>query len=636
MTIVLPFVAAALVLGRVVAQTTPSREYDYVIVGSGPGGGSLAANLAATGHSVFLIEAGGDSSQNIRERLPPLSAAAAENPPHSWQFFVEHFQNQTQARRDSKYTYFQSNGSYYTGLNPPPGSRPAGLLYPRGATLGGSSQVNAMNYAWAPDSEWDYIANLTGDPSWGHRHMRRHFMGVENCTYVPRGTPGHGFDGYLESSQLASRINLHSDVGNQYIAALFHATENITINSTADMTRLFRRDINRIDNNRYARNTMFEVPRAVSLTTGGRSSLATYINRVITARFPLTLSTHSLATRIILDQSRGRPKAVGVEYLVGEGLYSADARYNVSRTAERRTVRARKEVIVSAGTFNTPQILKLSGIGPREELEALGIPVAVDLPAVGNYMQDNYEAPVTFRSNVPWMNITGWPCTMTFNASDPCFVQFVNGTGNETLSPYSSFVGSFTLTYRSNASWNQDADLFFLSSAGSSNPGFFPGYSNRRIDPHYWSTAIVKMQTGNPSGTVRLRSLDPRQAPIINFNYFAQQEERDLQALAEGVRLLVNSNDRLGVNSTVVRPDMNNLKQSIKDDAFSHHAVSTCRMGPRGHRDYCVDSKFRVNGVNSLRVVDASVFPRMPGAMPNTPTFTISRKAFEAIVSDNW
>ena len=163
---------------------------------------------------------------------------------------------------------------------------------------------------------------------------------------------------------------------------MFQATENITINSTEEIGRLLLRDINRLDNDRYARNTMFEVPRAISLTTGGRSSLATYINRVIAARYPLTLSTHSLATRILFEQRRGKPEAVGVEYLVGEGLYSADSRYNASRTAERRTVRARKEVIISGGTFNTPQILKLSGIGPRRELEALGIPVVVDLPAV--------------------------------------------------------------------------------------------------------------------------------------------------------------------------------------------------------------------------------------------------------------
>jgi choline dehydrogenase len=96
----------------------------------------------------------------------------------------------------------------------------------------------------------------------------------------------------------------------------------------------------------------------------------------------LTLSLHSLATKIVFDDCDGKPKAIGVEYMVGEGLYSVDGRYNASQKGEMRTVKAKKEVIVAGGTFNTPQILKLSGIGPREELEALDIPVVVDLPAV--------------------------------------------------------------------------------------------------------------------------------------------------------------------------------------------------------------------------------------------------------------
>lgn len=75
------------------------------------------------------------------------------------------------------------------------------MLYPRGATLGGSSQVNAMNFAWAPDNEWDYIANLTGDDTWSHENMRRHLNDLENCTYVPVGTPGHGYEGYIEVSR---------------------------------------------------------------------------------------------------------------------------------------------------------------------------------------------------------------------------------------------------------------------------------------------------------------------------------------------------------------------------------------------------------------------------------------------------
>ncbi len=101
-------------------------------------------------------------------------------------------------------------------------------------------------------------------------------------------------------------------------------------------------------------------------------------------KYPLTLSTHSLATRVLFHNTAGsqKPRAYGVEYLVGEALYSGDDRYNASETGELRTVTASREVIVAGGAFNTPQILKLSGVGPRAELEKLEIPVVVDLPAV--------------------------------------------------------------------------------------------------------------------------------------------------------------------------------------------------------------------------------------------------------------
>jgi choline dehydrogenase len=85
-----------------------------------------------------------------------------------------------------------------------------GLLYPRGATLGGSAQVNAMNFAWAPDNEWDYIAELTGDASYNHEQMRQYLVELENATYVPEGTPGHGFDGYLTVRYI---LMYHDDAG---------------------------------------------------------------------------------------------------------------------------------------------------------------------------------------------------------------------------------------------------------------------------------------------------------------------------------------------------------------------------------------------------------------------------------------
>jgi len=111
----------------------------------------------------------------------------------------------------------------------------------------------------------------------------------------------------------------------------------------------------------------------------------------IASGYPLTLRTHSLATRVLFKHGEGEdsknvdPTAYGVEYIIGESLYAADQRYDPEQRGELRTVTAQKEVILSAGAFNTPQLLKLSGVGPREELEQWDIPVVVDLPGVVGY-----------------------------------------------------------------------------------------------------------------------------------------------------------------------------------------------------------------------------------------------------------
>lgn len=168
-----------------------------------------------------------------------------------------------------------------------------------------------------------------------------------------------------------------------FYTQMFDEVEGIAVNGTADMARLFRRDINGIDSDRYHPMISGRM-NAINPTTGTRSGVAEHLNNVVAAGYPLKISLHSLASKILFEETEGEgtPKAVGVEYLSGEGLYSAGQQYNESQEAEVKTVRAKKEVIVSAGSFNTPQLLKLSGIGPAEELEEHGIPVVLDMPAV--------------------------------------------------------------------------------------------------------------------------------------------------------------------------------------------------------------------------------------------------------------
>ena len=159
--IVLPILAiiAGYTLASPTGQTIVTDTYDYIIVGSGPGGGPLAANLAKANFSVLLVEAGDLST--------PTKDPGQYPPQITWDFFVKKYADEARQLKFSHLTWRLTNGSYWVGRdNPPPGARLLGVYYPRGATVGGSSMINAMAALLPSDSDWNYIANITDDPSW--------------------------------------------------------------------------------------------------------------------------------------------------------------------------------------------------------------------------------------------------------------------------------------------------------------------------------------------------------------------------------------------------------------------------------------------------------------------------------------
>lgn len=140
--------------------------YDYIVVGSGPGGGPIASNLAKAGHSVLLVEAGDDQSNNPTSEVAALFFLPYQDETMRWDFFVKNYANDTRNLQHNHLVHKRTDGTFYVGNSPPPGATRLGIHYPRGGTLGGSSAVNAMSAILPSDSDWSIVMALTGDTTW--------------------------------------------------------------------------------------------------------------------------------------------------------------------------------------------------------------------------------------------------------------------------------------------------------------------------------------------------------------------------------------------------------------------------------------------------------------------------------------
>jgi choline dehydrogenase len=559
----------------------------------------VAANLAEAGYRVLLLEAGPPHGNPNYYRTPALSLRAAEDPAISWDFFVRHY-TETAAHGDA---FLPDKG---------------GVFYPRSSTLGGCTAHHAMVTSYPAHSDWEHIRRLTGDEEWDPERMWGHWERVRGWQPIENILP----PAVLKDLPLAAVIA-------SFLAeTAFLPPGNVAVGTDPNA---------RINVDRMAQG-FAPIPQATrgGVRVGPRERLL-----AVASRHPsrLSIATGALVERIVLEKDpRGRKRAVAVKYLAGEHLYAASPLYRRTTRAERkrlrRTVRVRKEVIVAGGAFNSPQILMLSGIGPRRHLEQHGIDVKVNLPGVGSNLQDNVEAVAIDEYDQEWAALAD--CGEVDDHNDPCFERWNNASDKSgELYSANGFIGGIKRRY----SKGPPGPELGIGGTPTYFKYFQPGYS--RIagarPRHFFTWLLLKAHPGDRAGTVRLRSKDPTKRPRVNKRSLGDNRggAYEIAALIEALQTARQISSRIPFPHREIFPGSGaDLEQHIRRNQFGHHASCSNPIGADGDRMAVLDGQLRVRGTRNVRVVDASSFPRIPAYLPWAPTAILSEKASQDILAD--
>lgn len=586
------------------------HPHDYVVVGSGAGGGPVAARLARAGCRVLLLEAGSDVGGRLEYQVPAMHALSTEHEATAWSFFVGHHADPAIDREDSK-------------------STDAGILYPRGSALGGSTAVNALVTIRPSPSDWNRLAELTQDAGFRAVPMDRYYARVREWLDVELPSPElAAADPKISDYLMAAATAFAEDEGAPTIDGLPEDTRG-----AGALHSLLAHDIN--DALADGETTgLFRLPLATK--AGRRNGTRERLVDTAAAGYPLEIRTGAFVTRVLFE-SLATPTAVGVEYHVGHKLYAASIG---ARGASEgvQVAYANREVILAAGAFNSPQLLMLSGVGDPEHLDAMGIDVVAARPGVGRNLQDRNEVAVVTEFDEPIDTVA--PCDLgASRADDPCLAAWAEGHG---VYQTTGFLG--TVLKRSSPDVAL-ADLQVFATPGDAR-GYYPGYSNDALaQDDRFSWLVLKAHTENRDGRVRLVSSDPFVRPDIRFNYFDESDplaDPDLAAIVEGVKfvrsiidVMREAYDEDALVEIWPGPEVSTdraIAEWARRETWGHHASCSNKMGLADDPMAVVDPAFRVIGVDRLRVVDASVFPEIPGTFIAVPTFMLSERAADVIL----
>ena len=461
---------------------------------------------------------------------------------------------------------------------PQPGLNGRRGYQPRGKVLGGSSSINAMCYVRGQRSDYDHWA-AEGNPGWGFDDLLPFFKRSE---HNERGTDAfHGTGGPLNVMDLRSP--------NRFGPVFIEAARQAGHPLNDDFNGATQEGVGRYQ---------------VTHKAGERHSAAKGYLTPVLGRANLTVMTNAHTTRVLIENRR----AVGVEVRVGREL---------------RQLKADREVLLSAGALQSPQLLMLSGIGPGAHLQQHGIAVAHDLPGVGANLHDHVD--VVQVVNAPQLtDLFGLSFTGAVNAVKGIVEWRRSRSG--LLTTNFAEAGGFIKSRPDLA--QPDLQLHFVI-------GKLVDHGRTTVFGHGYSCHVCLLKPDS-RGSLALASKDPFASPLIDPNFLAAREDLDrlvtgfkqMRRILQQPALAGYRGQELPASAGAVSDAQ--IEQFIRDHADTiYHPVGSCRMGP-GAMDV-VDAQLRVHGVQGLRVVDASIMPRIVSGNTNAPVIAIAEKAADLI-----
>ena len=472
------------------------------------------------------------------------------------------------------------------------------MYQPRGKTLGGCSSTNAMAYVRGNRADYDEWAAL-GNQSWGYENVLPYFIRSEhNEQYDQLDSHYHGSQGPLN---VTYATHFQTPLAGTFVNACVESG----IQANTDY------------NGREQTGAgLFQF----TIKNGRRHSAAAAFLKPVLNRPNLKVITHAHTTQVLIQQDR----AVGVEFAVGKN--------------QTQQAMARKEVLVSAGAFQSPQLLMLSGIGPAEALRSAGIAVKKEIPGVGQNLQDHIFTGVSSLCSQRGKSANFH--LKPINQLKGLAQFFIKRTGPMTSSPLEAvaFFKTNLANVREAASNPVDMQFHFAPvHFGNDGKTDFYDLSTYPVTDGY--TILPTLLKPKSRGYVGLRSKNPLDAPIIQPNYLT--EEADRMTLINGLRKAIEV-----MQADAFQPYSQGLSLPIRyesDDALwehiltvletVYHPVGTCKMGL--DEMAVVDDTLRVRGIEGLRVVDASIMPTIVAGNTNAPVIMIAEKAADLILNNN-